>query len=229
MLGAAGTDYMSGGNGDDVILGVTGMDTLLGGGGNDRIFGGGIGLRVDGGAGNDQIEVTAGTGTVAGGAGNDVITVTDARLATSYTLIGGLGVNLLGGVWWLQILAAAAISALLLFTALWSLIVYAPIAHWVWGGGFLGGAGVLVGWTAKGDRPDFDIVTGVSTGALTAPFAFLGPDWDDELREAYTSGAASGTSAAHRPRKPNRNTSRATPIRMVGRARWSGLCSLLGS
>jgi Amt family ammonium transporter len=34
-------------------------------------------------------------------------------------------------------------SALLLFTTLWSLLVYAPIAHWVWGGGFLGGAGVL--------------------------------------------------------------------------------------
>ena len=34
-------------------------------------------------------------------------------------------------------------SALLLFTALWSLVVYAPICHWVWGGGFLGGAGVL--------------------------------------------------------------------------------------
>jgi Amt family ammonium transporter len=34
-------------------------------------------------------------------------------------------------------------SALLLFTALWSIFVYAPIAHWVWGGGFLGGLGVL--------------------------------------------------------------------------------------
>lgn len=34
-------------------------------------------------------------------------------------------------------------SALLIFTGLWSIIVYAPIAHWVWGGGFLGGAGVL--------------------------------------------------------------------------------------
>ncbi len=34
-------------------------------------------------------------------------------------------------------------TGLLLFTALWSLLVYAPIAHWVWGGGFLGGAGVL--------------------------------------------------------------------------------------
>ena len=34
-------------------------------------------------------------------------------------------------------------SALLLFTALWSLLIYSPICHWVWGGGFLGGAGVL--------------------------------------------------------------------------------------
>ena len=34
-------------------------------------------------------------------------------------------------------------SALLLFTVLWSLFVYAPIAHWVWGGGFLGGLGVM--------------------------------------------------------------------------------------
>jgi ammonium transporter, Amt family len=34
-------------------------------------------------------------------------------------------------------------SAVLWFMALWSLVVYAPIAHWVWGGGFLGGAGVL--------------------------------------------------------------------------------------
>lgn len=45
------------------------------------------------------------------------------------------------------------------------------------GGGSDGafGAGLLVGWTARGDRPEFDIVTGISTGALTAPFAFLGP------------------------------------------------------
>jgi Amt family ammonium transporter len=34
-------------------------------------------------------------------------------------------------------------SALLLFTVLWSIFVYAPIAHWVWGGGFLGGLGVM--------------------------------------------------------------------------------------
>ncbi len=56
------------------------------------------------------------------------------------------------------------------------------------GGGDNGafGAGLLNGWTARGDRPVFDLVTGVSTGALTAPFAFLGPAWDDALRRVYT-------------------------------------------
>ena len=47
-------------------------------------------------------------------------------------------------------------------------------------------AGVLTGWTERGDRPEFDVVTGVSTGALTAPFAFLGPQYDDALRVVYT-------------------------------------------
>lgn len=58
------------------------------------------------------------------------------------------------------------------------------------GGGANGafGAGVLVGWSAAGDRPEFDVVTGVSTGALSAPFAFLGEAWDDELAAAYTGG-----------------------------------------
>ena len=57
------------------------------------------------------------------------------------------------------------------------------------GGGANGayGAGLLVGWTATGERPEFSMVTGVSTGALTAPFAFLGPDYDDEMQEVYTS------------------------------------------
>ena len=36
------------------------------------------------------------------------------------------------------------------------------------------GAGLLVGWSDRGDRPEFDIVTGVSTGSLSAPFVFLG-------------------------------------------------------
>lgn len=60
------------------------------------------------------------------------------------------------------------------------------------GGGANGayGAGVIVGWTARGDRPQFDVVTGISTGALAAPFAFLGPDWDDELEAAFTDGQA---------------------------------------
>lgn len=48
------------------------------------------------------------------------------------------------------------------------------------------GAGILVGWTARGDRPSFKVVTGVSTGALSAPFAFLGPAYDDRLRTVYT-------------------------------------------
>lgn len=51
-------------------------------------------------------------------------------------------------------------------------------------------AGVLNGWTRRGDRPVFRIVTGVSTGALVAPFAFLGPDYDDELARAYTTIAS---------------------------------------
>ncbi len=56
------------------------------------------------------------------------------------------------------------------------------------GGGANGafGAGFLNGWTKSGKRPIFKIVTGVSTGALMAPFAFLGPDYDDALREFYT-------------------------------------------
>ncbi len=61
------------------------------------------------------------------------------------------------------------------------------------GGGADGayGAGVMVGWTSTGTRPNFAAVTGVSTGALIAPFAFLGPTWDDELTSAYAGGKAS--------------------------------------
>lgn len=47
------------------------------------------------------------------------------------------------------------------------------------------GAGALNGWTARGTRPQFDIVTGISTGALMAPFAFLGPDHDDTLSDMF--------------------------------------------
>ena len=52
------------------------------------------------------------------------------------------------------------------------------------------GAGVLNGWTASGTRPEFTMVSGVSTGALIAPFAFLGPAYDAYLTEFYTSGVA---------------------------------------
>lgn len=48
------------------------------------------------------------------------------------------------------------------------------------------GAGLLMGWTAHGDRPVFAIVTGISTGALSAPFAFLGPEYDSQLKSVYT-------------------------------------------
>jgi len=56
------------------------------------------------------------------------------------------------------------------------------------GGGADGayGAGILAGWTAHGTRPEFTIVTGTSTGALIAPFAFLGPRYDPLLRKLYT-------------------------------------------
>lgn len=47
-------------------------------------------------------------------------------------------------------------------------------------------AGLLNGWSAAGTRPEFKLVTGVSTGALIAPFAFLGPKYDATLKEVYT-------------------------------------------
>ena len=61
------------------------------------------------------------------------------------------------------------------------------------GGGANGAytAGVLNGWTASGTRPQFDVVTGISTGALIAPFAFLGSDYDNTLRQSYTSAKES--------------------------------------
>lgn len=51
------------------------------------------------------------------------------------------------------------------------------------GGAF--GAGALVGWSRRGTRPQFNVVTGVSAGALIAPFAFLGPSWDGQLADAF--------------------------------------------
>ena len=52
------------------------------------------------------------------------------------------------------------------------------------------GAGLLIGWSARGDRPEFSVVTGVSTGALSAPFVFLGPEYDNQLKRMYTETTA---------------------------------------
>lgn len=79
------------------------------------------------------------------------------------------------------------------------------------GGGQWGafGAGVLKAWSESGGRPQFQGVSGISTGAIIAPFAFLGPEEDDTLKEIYStyrteqlvestiiSGILSGTSLA---------------------------------
>jgi predicted acylesterase/phospholipase RssA len=60
------------------------------------------------------------------------------------------------------------------------------------GGGADGaiGAGAMVGLTRSALRPQFSVVTGVSAGALIAPYSFLGSDWDNQLAEVYTSGSA---------------------------------------
>lgn len=66
---------------------------------------------------------------------------------------------------------------------------YPPMSYLaVSGGGDNGafGAGLLHGWSTTGQRPAFTIVTGVSTGALIAPFAFLGQEYDEDLRKFYT-------------------------------------------
>jgi len=56
------------------------------------------------------------------------------------------------------------------------------------GGGENGafGAGLLSGWSEHGNRPDFNVVTGVSIGALIAPFAFLGSEYDQQLKIFFT-------------------------------------------
>lgn len=69
-------------------------------------------------------------------------------------------------------------------------------------GGGSGGAfsvGVLSAWSAAKTRPQFDLVTGISTGALIAPYAFLGPAYDDTLVYLYTSGIAEDLVSAKRP------------------------------
>jgi predicted patatin/cPLA2 family phospholipase len=65
-----------------------------------------------------------------------------------------------------------------------------PVVHYLAlsGGGSDGafGAGLLAGWSKAGTRPKFEFVTGISAGALIAPFAFLGPAYDRQLEEIWT-------------------------------------------
>ena len=67
-----------------------------------------------------------------------------------------------------------------------------PTAQGPWlamsGGGSDGAyaAGLLTGLTETGNRPDFAVVTGASIGALIAPYAFLGPRYDEQLRQQFT-------------------------------------------
>lgn len=78
-----------------------------------------------------------------------------------------------------------------------------PTAYYlaISGGGADGayGAGLLCGWTKAGTRPEFKVVTGISTGALTAPFAFLGPKYDEKLRTVYTSVTTKQIALARTP------------------------------
>jgi hypothetical protein len=69
------------------------------------------------------------------------------------------------------------------------------------GGGVYGAftVGVLNGWTESGHRPQFDVVTGISTGALIATFAFLGPEYDEVIR-SYT--LPEKTPNLYKPRRP---------------------------
>lgn len=68
------------------------------------------------------------------------------------------------------------------------------------GGGDNGafGAGLLVGWTEQGTRPSFKAMTGISTGALSAPFAFLGRDYDFALTNVFTKTDADGVFTSSR-------------------------------
>jgi len=71
------------------------------------------------------------------------------------------------------------------------------------GGGSFGAysAGILCAWSESGTRPEFDVVTGISTGALIAPLAFLGPAYDCQLKTFYTTLTNDDIYKKHRPIK----------------------------
>ena len=71
-----------------------------------------------------------------------------------------------------------------------SAVAHGPIRLLALSGGGAGGAfgaGILYGLARVGQRTDFQVVTGVSAGALLAPFAFLGPSWDPQMKDAFDS------------------------------------------
>jgi Predicted esterase of the alpha-beta hydrolase superfamily len=72
------------------------------------------------------------------------------------------------------------------------------------GGGANGayGAGLLNGWSKEGSRPEFKVITGVSTGALIAAFVFLGKDYDAELARCYTTMSTKDVMSAKGPLAP---------------------------
>lgn len=69
------------------------------------------------------------------------------------------------------------------------------------GGGSAGAfsAGLLSGWTDRGNRPQFDLVTGVSAGALVAPFAFLGSSYDQALLSAFSPSSTKSLTHGFQP------------------------------
>ena len=93
-----------------------------------------------------------------------------------------------------------------------------PLAHMlaVSGGGDAGtfAAGLIAGWTTHGTRPLFKVVTGISAGALVAPFAFLGSEYDGVIR--YVSNAIGPKDIFH-----SRNVSPAMALRTASHCRDS--------
>jgi len=87
------------------------------------------------------------------------------------------------------------------------------------GGGSAGSfaAGLLTGWTKTGKRPEFDIVSGVSTGALIAPFAFVGSRYDPSLETLFTGDAAADLANPQSPLKivAGGSLMDATPLRRM--------------
>ncbi len=88
------------------------------------------------------------------------------------------------------------------------------------GGGSDGafGAGLLVGWTETGKRPKFDVVTGISTGAMMAPLAFLGPKYDEKPRKPIPHslrGASRRVPSVRRTCRPGNRLADTKPLQQV--------------